>query len=147
MGLGRERARTASQECGELPGDSILFLSPVLPSLFPALNLRPTLFSFLLLSSLHLSLPQGNEELCDSSRMDQRFFRPRRLVGDSQGTEPGGHPQILCLTKETHSLKGLRKQCIQWTIMMADGRSGSPGPIAWTQPVGDESWTQRISAR
>lgn len=103
------------------------------------------LISFVVLSPL--IPPQGNEELCHSSRMDQRFFQPRRLVGDSQGTEPGGHPQILCPTKETHSLKGLRKQCVQWTIMIAAGRSGSPGPIAWTQPVEDEGWTQRTSAR
>lgn len=124
-----------------------MFLSPLLPTPFPAQNLHPTLLAFLLLSFLHLSLPQGTEALCGPSRMDQRFFQPRRLVGDGQGMESGGNSQILCPTKKIHSLKGLRKQCIQWTLMIADGRAGSPGPIAWTQPVEDETWSQRTSAR
>lgn len=50
----------------------------------------------------------------------------------SGGGGGGGNPQSLRATKEMHSLKGSRKQCIQWALITAGGKSGSHGPFAWT---------------
>lgn len=33
----------------------------------------------------------------------------------------------------------IRKQCIQWAIMIADGMAGTHGPAAWAQPIEEES--------
>lgn len=146
-GLGRKRARTASRGCCRLPGDSTSFLSPIFPAPFPAQNRHPTLFSFLLLSSLCLSLSPGKSELCGPRRIGQRFFQTGRRTGDDEGMEPGGKPRILCPTKETHSPTGRWKQGTQRALRTADGTSGGPGAVASAPPVEDPSRTQRTSAR
>ena len=69
-----------------------------------------------------------------------RFFQTGKPVAGYQRMELESNPQIVCPTKETHNLEGLRKQCIQWAIMIADGESGSPGPVPWAHPVEEGSW-------
>lgn len=55
------------------------------------------------------------------------------------------NPETLCPSEETYSRKDLRKQCIQWAIMMADGMSGGPGPVQLLGPKHVERERERES--
>lgn len=124
----------------------------VLIALFPnPISCRESAPHTLLISFVVLSLliypSREIRELRGPSRMDKRSFQTGRLVAGGQGMKTESNPQTPSPTKESHRLKAFEKQGFPWAIVTADGRSGDPGPVAGAPPVGEESWSQRTSAR
>lgn len=87
--------------CRELPEDSILLLSPLLPAPFPAENPHPTLCSFLLLFSLLLSLSQEIGVTWLKENRSKMLPPAGRLWVMAREWSWGGSPPSLCAYKNS----------------------------------------------
>lgn len=147
LGLERERARTASQGADSFQEIPSCSYRPYSQRHFLPRTCTPHSWHFFCCPfSIYPSL-KGQKSYVAQVEWIKDSSNLEGLLVTVRGWSREAISQILCPTKKIHSLKGLRKQCIQWTVMIADGRAGSSGPIAWTQPVEDETWSQRTSAR